>query len=209
MTARKRSDSSDPPPKFKAGAELRGRIVDAAAHLFAEKGYEQVSLRRIAEVVGCSQMAMYRHFPDKDALIRHLCDELYTRFTSDLQNRLTRIPDPGVRIEEVVAQFVEFAIRNPNHYRLIFVTPYPSDDTRQARESIAAGSIDYLRQSLRQILPSDAASEEIETRLHQILACMHGMTVMMIAHPRTYGLTRKAAIRESRALVRLIYSRPR
>jgi AcrR family transcriptional regulator len=200
--------TAKPPAKFQAGAELRARIIDAAAHLFAESGYEQVSLRRIAEEVGCSQMAMYRHFPDKDALIRHLCAELYARFTSRLQSLLARIPEPGARLEELARQFLEFAMRHPNHYRLTFVTPYPNAKAHEARESIAGNPTDFLRENLRQMLPTGTSAGEVETRLHQILACMHGMTIMLIAHPRSYGPTREAGLRELRALVREIYSRP-
>jgi AcrR family transcriptional regulator len=208
MKARRAKNAAGTPAKFQAGAELRARVIEAAAHLFAEKGYEQVSLRRIASEVGCSQMAMYRHFPDKDALIRHVCAELYARFTSRLQNLLARIPEPGARLEELACQFVEFAVRHPNHYRLTFVTPYPDAKMHQARESIAGNPTEFLQENLRQILPVDAADAEVDARMYQILACMHGMTVMLIERPRARGLTKEAAVRELPKLVRQIYSRP-
>jgi hypothetical protein len=36
----------------------------------------------------------------------------------------------------------------------------------------------------------------VEERLHQILATLHGMTIMLITHPRAYKLTRDAALRQ-------------
>jgi len=63
--------------KFKAGSELRERVLLVAGRLFTEGGYPNVSMRRIASEIGCSQMAMYRHFPDKEALMQQLCIDLY------------------------------------------------------------------------------------------------------------------------------------
>lgn len=46
----------------------RGEILDAAMGVFSERGYEGGSMRQIAERVGVSEPALYRHFPGKEAL---------------------------------------------------------------------------------------------------------------------------------------------
>lgn len=46
----------------------KGQILTAAAEVFAERGYQRGSMRDIAERVGVSEPALYRHFPGKDAL---------------------------------------------------------------------------------------------------------------------------------------------
>jgi AcrR family transcriptional regulator len=46
----------------------RGEILDAAMLVFAERGYDGGSMRRIADEVGVSEPALYRHFPGKEAL---------------------------------------------------------------------------------------------------------------------------------------------
>jgi len=48
------------------------RIFAAARELFDENGTEGVSMRRIAEKVGITPMAIYKHYPDKDALLNAL-----------------------------------------------------------------------------------------------------------------------------------------
>jgi AraC-like DNA-binding protein len=63
--------------KAKPSLDLRSRIIDAAGKLFAEHGYQSVSMRRVADLAGCSQMAMYRHFKDPLFVrwgLRALCD---------------------------------------------------------------------------------------------------------------------------------------
>lgn len=47
----------------------RARILQAAMQLFAEHGYDQVTVARIAAEVGISEMTFFRHFPAKEALV--------------------------------------------------------------------------------------------------------------------------------------------
>lgn len=54
------------------GAETRARIETEALRLFAEKGVDGTSVRDIAQAVGVSEGALYRHFASKDALAREL-----------------------------------------------------------------------------------------------------------------------------------------
>jgi AcrR family transcriptional regulator len=49
--------------------DRREQIVRAATELFCRDGFDAVSMKRIGEAVGISGPAIYRHFPDKDALL--------------------------------------------------------------------------------------------------------------------------------------------
>ena len=57
-------------PKFFAEVEpgRKGEILDSALRVFAERGYDNGSMREIAKGVGVSEPALYRHFPGKEAL---------------------------------------------------------------------------------------------------------------------------------------------
>ena len=50
------------------GADTRTRILDVAVPLFAEAGYDGVSMRAIAKAVGIQAASLYNHFPDKQSL---------------------------------------------------------------------------------------------------------------------------------------------
>ncbi|MGW6493881.1 helix-turn-helix domain-containing protein [Nonomuraea angiospora] len=47
-----------------------GRIVDVARRILVEERAEAVSMRRVGDAVGVTAMAIYRHFPSRDALLR-------------------------------------------------------------------------------------------------------------------------------------------
>jgi AcrR family transcriptional regulator len=191
-----RTEVKEQRPRFKAGAELKARVIEAASQLFAEEGYQNVSIRRIAEVAGCSQNAMYRHFPDKASLITHLCVELYANQTIRTNEKVGHLASPKDRLVEAARQTIELAVKNPHHYRLAFLTPLPDAASTEIRTEVAKPAVDYFRQNLKQLLPANTAPEAIEQKLKQCFASLHGMIVMLISYPKVYGITKQSAVKD-------------
>jgi AcrR family transcriptional regulator len=50
------------------GAERRGQIIEAAASLFSRKGFNGTTTREVAEAVGVSEAAVFKHFATKEEL---------------------------------------------------------------------------------------------------------------------------------------------
>jgi AcrR family transcriptional regulator len=186
--------SQKPRGKFKAGDDLRRRLLETANRLFRESGYENVSVRSIAQEVGCSQMAMYRHFPDKESLVRHLCNAIYKQFTAGLSTKFDHLPDPKERVRRALCDFVRLAAANPHHYRFTFLARISDQKTESARTATAEPVIAYIRHTLGLALPPGSSDELVEERLHQILAVTHGLIVMLITYPRAYRITREGAL---------------
>lgn len=65
------------------GATTRQRILAAALHRFAERGYGAVSVEEIAEAAGVTKGAVYHWFADKDDLGRELQHELWQRLSTE------------------------------------------------------------------------------------------------------------------------------
>jgi AcrR family transcriptional regulator len=104
--------------------EFRARILDAARELFATSGYEAVTMRKIAERIEYTPMAIYSYFRDKDALLRALCDADFSALRTSL-SRIARAADPIVRLRRMARAYADFAGGHPNHYRLMFMSPPP------------------------------------------------------------------------------------
>lgn len=64
-------------PALLNNPERRESILNTAAYLFAEKGFDAVSTKELAAEVGCSQALLFRYFPTKDALYETLFQEMY------------------------------------------------------------------------------------------------------------------------------------
>ena len=104
---------------------IRTKILDAARELFAEQGYEAVTMRTIAERIEYTPTAIYYHFKDKDALIRELCDTDWGALAEEFQ-KIATIANPKERLGAMGRAYARFAFEHPNHYRLMFMTPQKS-----------------------------------------------------------------------------------
>lgn len=186
----------------KATGDLKARIVEAASRMFAAEGYGNVSARRIAEAAGCSQMAMYRHFPDKASLVTHLCVDLYNRQTMSINEKLDHVKDPEERLITAVRQTIEMAVKNPHYYRLAFLTPLPDANSAEIRAEVAKPAIDFFRRTLREVLPAETTQTQLEEKMRQCFACMHGAIMMLISYPNVYGINRQSAVRDFTEVLR-------
>ena len=128
--------------------ELRDRILDAARALFAEQGYDAVTMRKIAEKIEYSPTAIYFHFKDKQTLLQELCDTDFGALASEFQ-KIAGNADPVDRLRLIGRAYVEFAIAYPNHYRLMFMTPGKAslqpEDSRLARGNPEEDAYAFLR----------------------------------------------------------------
>lgn len=90
-------------------ANRRELIVESAATLFADRGFEFVSMGDIAERVGFGPSALYRHFAGKDDLLGAAVDHALDRFADTLgsvtADSVTADSDVGRRTLDAVARF--------------------------------------------------------------------------------------------------------
>jgi TetR/AcrR family transcriptional regulator len=103
------------------GIETRRAILDAALELFSDRSFEGASTRAIAEVAGVTQPLLNYHFAGKEELWRAAVDDLFERFTSSMQLRLSglRGVDDLTIAKLMVRHFVEFSAANPQLHRII------------------------------------------------------------------------------------------
>jgi AcrR family transcriptional regulator len=86
---RKKADRGRPRSGVSARPDLTAReqIIDAAAHLFVERGYAATSTRAIADAVGIRQASLYYHFPRKEQILEEL---------------LMRTVEPSTRVADLI-----------------------------------------------------------------------------------------------------------
>src|SRR5918998_3534570 len=100
---------------------LSRAILDAAASLFLEQGYEGLSMRQIAERIGYSATTIYRYYEDKDDLLFAIVREGFLRFGKQLAKAAASSDDPRARLAALGNAYIEFGLRNPVYYRLMFM----------------------------------------------------------------------------------------
>jgi AcrR family transcriptional regulator len=93
---------------------LPAALVAAAAALVEEKGVAALTLRAVAQRVGVTHAAPYRHFKDKAALSAALAEDAYARLTRAVEE--ARADGPAA----AAAAYVRFALAYPASYELVF-----------------------------------------------------------------------------------------
>ena len=101
--------------------DLRQEILGAAARLFEEKGYEDFSLRQVAEAIGYTPTTIYLYFKDKDDLLLHVAYDGFKLFGESLENAYQSETDPLQRLQATGWAYFHFAMSHPIHYRLMFM----------------------------------------------------------------------------------------
>ncbi|MBY8859260.1 WHG domain-containing protein [Nocardia sp. CA2R105] len=135
--------------------DLRASLLGAAMHRL-EAG-EPFSLRAIARDAGVSQTAPYRHFTDREALESALA----AQGLRDLKADLTaggKLPASTSDLAELAVTYVEFALRRPALFRLMFGNACDVDN--EDRVQAAAEIHDLLKLAMTQVFP-DGGSEAL------------------------------------------------
>lgn len=107
--------------------EFRARLLAAAEALFARDGVAAVSMRRIAEVLGCSAATPYRYFADKDEILASVRAAAFDRFAEALETAFAARGSAMERSAAVGRAYWDFAMREPDAYRLMFDLQQPGE----------------------------------------------------------------------------------
>lgn len=104
--------------RSRAKADRRQALLDAAATLFAERGFTRVSLEDLGAAAGVSGPAVYRHFSNKQAVLGALLVEVSERLQSGGTAVIEQAPDAESALRALIAFHVDFALANADVIRV-------------------------------------------------------------------------------------------
>lgn len=166
-------------------AETRRAILDAAVALFQEHGFENFSLRQVAEAIGYSPTTIYLYFEDKDDLLFHAALEGFVKFGEMLQAAYDGADTPLARFGATGQAYVKFGLENPVNYRLMFMQrgEFLERETPPGYESVI-DSFGILRRALQDCLDAgDITPGDLQTYAGMAWANVHGIVALAISTP--------------------------
>jgi AcrR family transcriptional regulator len=138
-------------------------------------------MRPVAEQVGITPMAIYRHYADRASLLNAVADQGFTELaarvgTLHLKGRLEH------RLMQVVDIFLDAALQFPNLYQLMFLVPregariYPRD-FKAGRSPTFNPTVSILEEAMRigELRPDDPVEIAFE-----LSALSHGLIVLYL-----------------------------
>lgn len=110
--------------KEKQKQEIKKMILDASMKLFVEEGFENVSIRKIAELIEYSPTTVYLYFKDKNEILFNL-HELGFQKMAEYNDGLWEIQNPLIRLHKMGENYIRFGLNNPEFYDLMFIQRAP------------------------------------------------------------------------------------
>jgi AcrR family transcriptional regulator len=165
---------------------LRQEILDAASELFVKEGYENVSMRRIADRIEYSPTTIYLYFKDKAELLESICQETFAKLIERLSEITEQPGDPVQRLKRGLLAYIEFGLENPHHYRSTFMTPFPEgfDKEKYVRpDAPGIQAFDFMRRCVYDCVAGGKFKiKDAELASQTLWAGIHGVTSLLITH---------------------------
>lgn len=163
---------------------LRQEILDAASELFVREGYENVSMRRIAEKIEYSPTTIYLYFKDKAELLEQVCKETFARLVQKLSKITEQPGDPVERLKRGLVAYIEFGLENPHHYRATFMMPIPEElepDKCHQPDSPGMQAFSFLTRGIGECVQAGKLKvTNVELAAQTLWAGIHGITSLLI-----------------------------
>jgi AcrR family transcriptional regulator len=149
-----------------AKATRRAALLDAAARLFAERGFNGVSIEDLGAAAGVSGPAVYRHFDSKHAVLAALLTGVSQDLLDGGQDVAAGKQDAEEALRGLVAFHVDFALKHPDVIRVHDrdLDSLPAEDSALVR-TLQRTYVEVWVSVLARLLP-EADAAQLRVRAH-------------------------------------------
>ena len=157
------------------------KIIAAGRRLLNAEGSEAITMRRVAKAVGITPMAIYRHYPDRESLLKALADGGFQELAGCLARSRPSgtVEDRLIRLADI---FLDHALENPRLFELMFLKPRPGarrfPGDFKAGESPTANFIaEVVREGIQQ---GHFREDDVWEIVFETGALSHGMIMLFL-----------------------------
>lgn len=168
--------------------DLRAELIRKGLTILDQLGYEKFSIRKVARECNVSQTALYRHFKDKDELVRAIAFESMKQFNNTLEQAVQKHPDdPKLQLKEMGIAYISFFVNNPEHLRLLFLSNIKylvEHDLCQPEVHFMEGHPFYTLYKTVELYKATSPTESLD-QVELLLYCwglVHGLSVLITAN---------------------------
>ncbi len=152
-----------PAPRYLPAEERRAATVDAVIALAAEQNPGDITTAAIAQRMGLTQGAVFRHFPSKEAIFEATMASVAERLLARVDAAAQSAPSALAALEAVFMAHIDFIVTHPGVPRMLF------GELQQADESLPKQVVQTLIRQydkrLRRLLEAGLAGGELDPAL--------------------------------------------
>jgi len=113
--------------------KMRAVILKSAHKLFVDRGFDDVSIRNIAEAVEYSPATIYLYFKNRDEIFYALHQEAF-KFFNEYVSDLLKIKDAFKRLIKMGERYIQFSQEYPKYYTIMFLTESPMHNYKDSEK---------------------------------------------------------------------------
>lgn len=171
--------ATEPARKSYHHGDLRAALVEAGLRLLQSRAADDLSLRELSREVGVSATAIYRHFPDKQALLAALAHASVERLARVQREASQRAGGGRAGFLASGLAYVRFAANEPALFRLIFSSAQ-TEDLLDASIDTVSSAMQGLRRDIEQLMPAALPDTDRKAAALHAWALVHGLAQLLL-----------------------------
>ena len=168
-------------------ADFRAELCRVATERFARFGYEGVTMRQLAEALGCSPKTPYRYFKDKADILATVRAQAFGKFADTLEKATTGVTDTAERGRLTGEAYLAFALKNPHAYRIMFEIDAPVDEKHPELGPQADRAARYITRGAEEMAASGVIDVDPKLFGWSMWAAIHGIVMLHQSGMLTHG----------------------
>ena len=152
--------------------DLRKALILKGMERLAQGPAEEFSLRELARSIGVSATAVYRHFPDKAALLTELCIVGDHMLAEAFRKAMAKVKPGQEAFDEMGRAYVRFALAHPALFRLMMS---PAGERRAEGEASA-----MLVDALKGLSGPGLTQSARDAQRVKAWSLVHGLAILML-----------------------------
>ncbi len=139
------------------------QIIAAALKIISEEGVANLTMMKIAQKIGISDAALYRHFENKHEIMRGLIETMGRSLMANISAAVADSDDPIAKLKKILALHLAYLEKNRGIPRLIFSEAVHQNDPvlRQTLWEMINNYLDLIRGILRRAKAEGRVKEDI------------------------------------------------
>jgi len=159
--------------------DLRATALKTGMALLKTRAADELGLRELAREVGVSATALYRHFPDKNALLTALAYQA-AEALGEFQKNAGEMAGGGRQgFAAMGIAYVQFAIDNPALFRLMF-RKAPQIDLLSGNIDEVGSAVRGLRETIAGLTPNTISDEKRKASALRAWSLVHGLACLIL-----------------------------
>lgn len=152
-----------PQVKYLPASERRAVTVDTVIELAAEQNPDSITTAAIAQRMGLTQGAIFRHFPNKDAILQAVMEWVAEQLLFLVDKAARTAPSPLAALEAMFMAHINFIKKHPGIPRILFGELQHADETIPKR--IVQTLTHQYRERLHRLIEKGKENKELDANL--------------------------------------------